>query len=262
MWRTSALLAAWSVHTWLVCGQAPSEGSASIDDIPVTKEQLRKIHQLMDKDGDGKVSATDALQFSEETQILAARRTFVTVDRNKDGKATVKEVLAAFLNYDADNMDELKAFETKKFHAADIDGNGVLNRNELATLVRPQLSRRVLDVIVQNNMKDWDENGDGRVSWREFNPGAEYVGEESIARDKRLWAILDRDSNGHLDMEEYAAFETNAAQTQVQMELLVEKGDADGDGHLTAQELEDIWEWVLRANVLYHVQTWAEHHEL
>merc|ERR1712129_152849 len=95
-----------------------------------------------------------------------------------------------------------------------------------------------------------DEDGDGRITWHEFNPGAQYVGEESIARDKRLWAILDRDSNGHLDLEEYAAFETNAAQTQVQMELLVEKGDANGDGQLTAQELEDIWESAARKRAL------------
>jgi len=235
---------------------------------PLLREHLTKLHPMMDKNGDGQVHFDELLRFAHDSRLKAAKNEFKLLDQNRDGQASLREVVEAFVPEGAVPEKELKDYEKRKFRAVDLDGDKLLTWKEAQNLWLPEQSEKLQEVIADHTWKDWDMDRDGFISKQEFSPGESedpelaFANDESRKRDVMLWKILDKNGDNRLDKKEFAAFGSNVAQIEVQMRMVHEQGDTTGDGHISLAELEAMHEWILGANAIYHFQTWVQHHEL
>ena len=90
-------------------------------------------------------------------------------------------------------MEKTLALETAKFKAADADGDGLLNPQEMTSLFYIETSTAVLDVAVQETLKLKDKNKDGVLNVKEFlENGPEHAGEIS-EEEMRIFRHLDKE---------------------------------------------------------------------
>merc|ERR1719203_2242163 len=192
------------------------------------------------------------------------------VDTSKDGKVSLEEHLADIHNQvdggdeeETKELEERKQVETDKFHAADVDRNGLLDSDELPGLYFPEIHDGVLDVTVRQSMKQKDTNGDGKLDAKEFWE-AEAKGDdgELSEEENQDFAKLDLNGDGHIDLAELRSWESGHFHTEDAMRKLFELADADHDMHVTAEELSRAREQISLSDAQYHLIEWAEHHEL
>merc|ERR1719389_877132 len=97
------------------------------------------------------------------------------MDLNRDQKLSLEELLkdveAQAEGADEEEMKEMagrKELETKKFKAADGDGDGLLDIKELPALFYPEIHEGVLALTVEATLKSKDKNGDGKLTIKEL----------------------------------------------------------------------------------------------
>ena len=86
------------------------------------------------------------------------------------------------------SVERVRALETEKFKAADVDHDDVLNLEEMASLFYMETSPPVLDVVVRDTLKTKDKNKDGVLSAKEFwdfAPG-EKIRDEEMKEFRKL----------------------------------------------------------------------------
>ena len=168
-----------------------------------------------------------------------------------------------------------KQLEKQKFQLADVSGDGKLNIEELPNLFYPETHEGVLGVVTENTMKTKDNNGDGKLTAKEFWAGDaldEEMRDAPISEEEEAdFKKLDSNGDGFIELKEMKFWESGKFHTQQAMEKMFEIADKDKDGHVTAQELEDAREQIagltggLRtqgSDAQYHLMEWAEHNEL
>lgn len=71
----------------------------------------------------------------------------------------------------------------KAFHACDSDGSGVIEQNELSSVMR-ELGEHPSDEELRDLLKDLDADGDGTISWDEFLQAmSEWIAEAAVDDD-------------------------------------------------------------------------------
>merc|ERR1719506_717494 len=71
-----------------------------------------------------------------------------------------------------------KEFETAKFKAADKNGDGQLDAEELPALFYRETSDPVLEISAKATLQEKDKDGDGKLSAKEFAMPEEESGED------------------------------------------------------------------------------------
>jgi len=249
----------------------------------ISKEKLRYLHSKFDKNGDGKVSLAEVLEFANHMTAAAAGKDVSSileeVDANKDGKLSLKEHLDDLhqnsppeTEEDQKELELQKKLETEKFMAADTDKDQMLDVKEVAALFFPETNAAVLTVVVKDTMRHRDKDGDGKLSFEEFSEqdpsdeeGITVESEEDrhfAEEERKDFKNLDKDGDGFLNLEELRAWESGVFHTEAAMLRLIQTADKDGDMQATAEELENAREELASTDVHDHLMEWADSHEL
>lgn len=250
-------------------------GQDDLEEDAISKQQLRSLFAKFDANQDGKVSLTEIMTFARSMGRSIANKDIGAiveeVDTNRDGQLSLDEHLSDIINQaDGGDEEELKMLEirkrveTQKFRAADADGDGVLSLSEIASLFYPETYEPVLDVSVQETMRQKDQDGDGALDPKEFwefhpeDGDDQQLSEEEISDFQRL----DRNSDGVLDIVELKQWESGVFHTEAAMIRILEIADKDGDMHASLAEFEDARQEIASSDGQYHLIEWAEHLEL
>lgn len=250
-----------------------------LEDETLTSPQLQALHAKLDSSGDGRISLGEALAFAEATSWSLASKDvgliLEEIDTSKDGKIGLEEHLADLgkqvepqTETDVRAMEVRIVLEAKKFKAADGDGDGYLDAQEMPGLFFPETSASVLAVMAAEAMERKDSDKDSKLSPFEFWE-ADLMGEDGSAppselsqEEQGVFERLDSDRDGFLSLEELHPWESGRLHTQEAMEGLFQAADQDADGHLTAEELVGARGRLASSGALYHLLEWTEHHEL
>jgi len=178
----------------------------------LTAANLEALFRKFDANKDGKATMQEIMAFAHEQRKketeMAGIGLIEDMDTDKDNQLSLDEHLNHLTKH-AMSWRELEkevAIETAKFRAADENGDEVLTSSEIAALFFPEVSAKVLAISCQAIMHRKDKDGDGKLTPAE------------------LWELFFE--NGTAD-EEYVK---DVAED-------FEKLDKDGDGLLNAGEL-------------------------
>jgi len=134
------------------------------------KGQLLSAFQLLDLNGDGKLSRDElivgyqkilGLQHAEE-EVDAIMR---AVDNNNSGTIDYTEFVMATMN--RQKMLSKERLEAV-FKLFDKDGNGYLTADELKEIFNPGNVKEIDDKVWTDLINEVDQNGDGKISYKEF----------------------------------------------------------------------------------------------
>lgn len=250
------------------------ESDDGIEQDALTAEQMRMMHGKFDVDKSGKVSLHEILQYASNMRLEIARKDIHTIldemDTSRDQKLSLEELLKD-LDAQAEGADEeemknmvtKKELETAKFKLSDKDGDGLLDAEELPALFYPETNEAVLELTTEASLRQKDTNGDGKLTPKEFWEGDDAEEEAGLSNEEQEdFAKLDQNNDGTLDLKELTAWESGHFHTQEALKKMLEVADADGDMHITADELDAAREQIAGSDAQYHLLEWAEHNDL
>jgi len=247
----------------------PAAGKKKKDLTPLGKDQLQRLHALMDKDGDGKVSVADAVGFHDETLKATthkdAQGIIEGMDKNKDGKLSADEMLAIHMGIGEDGqLDEsTKQGAAKEFKEADKDGDGYLTDLEAAAMWFTGQAEEHVQEQITSLMGSFDENDDGQMSLKEFQKFFEPLDKDpAVAKKEEAehlaeFGVLDVSGDGLVDRGEFAKYQSGLHGVELRLAALIKAADEDGDGLVTASELEAAREVFVEEDGHRHLQDWA-----
>lgn len=135
-------------------------------------EEILKLYsrfRSIDKSHDGYIQVSEILGINPELSDNPLTHRVVSVfDKNGAGKISFMEFVTGLARASTDD-------ESKKrfmFDVYDMDGDGLISNGDLFNAVSlmcgNNLSRHQLQQLVDRTMRDADQDGDGRLSFEEF----------------------------------------------------------------------------------------------
>jgi len=249
------------------------------EDEPITSAQVKGLHGKMDGNGDGVVSLEELSAFSETVKSPMAKKEtemgLQQIDANSDGKISLDELLEANFGKIEDHehgmskeeeaafnekMAKDKELEIEKFKLADANKDTFLDKDELTTVLYPEVHKEMLELVVKASFKPKDKDGDGLLTPEEFwGLASEETGDtgDHSAEFKKL----DTDNDGKLNLQEVMTWESGAHHHHSALLHIFEVADKDKNG-LSLKELDDARESLHDSIASQHLMSWAEHHEL
>jgi len=224
----------------------------------LSDEQMKELHTLMDKNGDGQVTEEEVLQVNDEMRQAMTKREVQTfledLDANRDGTLSLAEVLQD-VDGDADSAD-LQAYreaERKKFEASDKNHDGVLDRDELPAMFELSDDQN-MEQSTRALLQEKDRDGDGLLSMSEF---------VTNDNDKADFEMVDVDKNGVLSAQELKDWQSGRLHARQALKELFRVADANGDQKLTVEELAGARAQIAETEAQYHLAEWLDvTHEL
>jgi len=134
------------------------------------KNQLLTTFQALDLNGDGRLSRDELINGYQkimgltnvEEEVDAIMR---AVDNNNSGSIDYTEFVMATINRQKLlSKERLEAV----FKLFDKDGNGYLTADELREIFNPGNTKEIDDNVWNDLIKEVDQNGDGKISYKEF----------------------------------------------------------------------------------------------
>jgi len=134
------------------------------------KSQLLSTFQALDLNGDGKLSREELITGYQKimglTNVEAEVEAIMkAVDNNNSGSIDYTEFVMATMNRQKLlSKERLEAV----FKLFDKDGNGYLTADELQEIFNPGNAKEIEENVWVELIKEVDENGDGKISYKEF----------------------------------------------------------------------------------------------
>jgi len=229
-----------------------------------SKQRLARIVAKIDKDKDGKVTSAELkewIQFVQRRYVTEdVDRQWESHERDGDGKLTWKEyynITYGFVNpseLETNNLanghnsySEIIERDQNRFHAADKDKSGFLNKEEFLDFLHPEDGgAHMRDVVIHETIVDIDKDGDGMVNMKEYLAdlwGGEEDGEkepEWVEEERKQFKeFRDKNGDGKLDRQEVEEWilPQDLDHSDVETKHLISEADNDDDGVLTKEEI-------------------------
>lgn len=172
-----------------------------------SKRRLAILVEKMDRNSDRfvdrhELKAWILRSFRSLAQEEAAER-FEDCDEDGNNQLTWSEYLQDTYGMDTDeenerigaedfedSQDKLIVDDKELFHAADVNGDGVLDVEEFSRFNNPEEYPELLPIILNQTLKDKDANGDRKIDFQEF------IGDSAQDKDKE-YLLTEKDRFDH-----------------------------------------------------------------
>jgi calmodulin len=142
--------------------------------MPLSEEKIAEYtdaFKLFDADGNGHIDAKELQEVLQKIGIEAtleqAQEMIAEVDKDKNGTIELPEFIEMMEKHDAqEEADDIEGLQMA-FRAFDIDGNGRIDREELAQVMK-NLGQELTAEEIDAMMKEADTDGDGTIDFEEF----------------------------------------------------------------------------------------------
>jgi len=178
-------------------------------------------------------------------------------DTNKDGKLSMDEVPESFF--------EQKHGEVAQqiLDAADHNSDGFFTTDEMPALFFPETHDGVLEIAAKQTLLRSDKDGDGQLSQAEMWEGQTIERSDTVVQgEQEEFKNMDIDGNGFLSVQELKHWESGAFYLEEELQQVIKIADANGDQHVSADELEKAKSDMLGLSASYEFAKWAHHDEL
>ncbi|GFS49632.1 reticulocalbin-2 [Nephila pilipes] len=178
-------------------------------------------------------------------------------DGDEDGKITWEEHVAEtygiydddmILNHAKDSPEELEMLENDRelFKAADLNGDGILEKSEYPGFSHPEEFEYMHQVIYDQAIRKRDKDKDGFLNFEEFvadhhgSPAVPTTEHYALEKD-RFIKDFDLDGDKMLNKEEVLLWliPNNGETAENEAKHLIETSDTDKDGKLSFKEIVD-----------------------
>lgn len=237
----------------------------------LSEEDLRGLHAKLDKNGDGKVHMDEVMQHADEARKRIVKSEIADVmdeiDSTKDGHLTLEEHMSEveeFMQGDEEEKEKQRAFEKAKFNAADANGDGKLDVNEIASFMHPNTHPEVLELHIKEEMRRWDTDKDSKLNkkeWLAAKKRGEYIDPDAHSPSDDF-DKLDGNKDGLIDMNELRHWESGRFHMEVAMKELYQLADKNRDHHMTADEFVAAAEHFDGLDAHSHLVEWIHHDEM
>uniref|UniRef100_A0A0C9RGW5 TSA: Wollemia nobilis Ref_Wollemi_Transcript_25331_947 transcribed RNA sequence n=1 Tax=Wollemia nobilis TaxID=56998 RepID=A0A0C9RGW5_9CONI len=140
----------------------------------------------------------------------------------------------------AESLTEEQIAEFREaFGLFDIDGDGCITTNELATVIR-SLGQNPTEAELKDMVSEVDADGNGTIDFSEFlNLMARKMKEIDTDEELReAFKVFDKDQNGFISASELRHVMINLGEklTDEEVEQMIKEADVDGDGQVNYEE--------------------------
>ncbi|CAB4004659.1 calumenin isoform X1 [Paramuricea clavata] len=150
-------------------------------------------------------------------------------DTNKDEHVSWSEYIAMFTGNNLPKKQQLKSDE-RRFDKADMNGDGLLSREELTFFLHPEESSLMTDVVAEENLEALDTNNDGEISLKEFAGDSHGKLSESLVNGVAShFTQLDTNKDGKLNKEELIPWVVPNEANTISNEAMHLLSQADGN---------------------------------
>eukprot|EP00441_Pelagodinium_beii_P014509 CAMPEP_0197659312 /NCGR_PEP_ID=MMETSP1338-20131121/47177_1 /TAXON_ID=43686 ORGANISM="Pelagodinium beii, Strain RCC1491" /NCGR_SAMPLE_ID=MMETSP1338 /ASSEMBLY_ACC=CAM_ASM_000754 /LENGTH=276 /DNA_ID=CAMNT_0043236181 /DNA_START=49 /DNA_END=879 /DNA_ORIENTATION=+ len=227
-----------------------------VDDPPdrLNTEQLQRLHGLMDRDSDGKVTLGELKGHKKDSEAFWAKRDASSVldDLDIDGDGYVNEDELLSVNLLDPPCDDAKCHRQREnnrrehdlsFKHADEDGNQLLDEAELRYYYHTSHHEVIRLELTKAHAESRDKNKDGELSPAEFWGNAGYEDDDDPTDDEiddvlmKDFKALDEDGNGKLSVQEANEWYNGRFMAHQDMTDLLATTDVDEDGVITQEEM-------------------------
>uniref|UniRef100_A0A1B6J5R2 Reticulocalbin-3 n=1 Tax=Homalodisca liturata TaxID=320908 RepID=A0A1B6J5R2_9HEMI len=177
---------------------------------------------------------------------------FEDADENEDGKVTWDEYKAD--SYGMDGSEEENIIQSSEeesliktdrimFDAADLNKDGVLDKQEFVWFTHPEEHPEMLPFILQNTLDDKDTDKNGVIDFQEFlgERAKSHSKEWLLAEKEKFDSEYDKDKDGILNASEILSWvvPSNEEIAEEEVNHLFAASDDDHDNILTFDEILD-----------------------
>merc|ERR1719453_1528396 len=150
--------------------------------------------------------------------------------------------------------------------AADVDGDGLLDKEQMHAFLHPELGGKVLQVEVAYQLGRWDADADSALGFSEFASMCRAQGDD-FDPDGGLadFKLHDANADGKLDAEEFGHLLQGHHQLLDNIGKVLGSVDSDGDGHIhmtdeVPHQVGNLLDSEFVEDFFFHRH--AQHHEL
>lgn len=139
----------------------------------------RKIFDKIDKDKDGFVTEAELRKWIRHVQTRYISKE--TDNQWEDFKNDLKEELLSFEDYkkktygpgsdpddEEDGAKKLINRDERRWRKADLNNDGLLNKDEFLNFLHPEEADHMRDIVVDETLEDIDKDKDGKIDIEEF----------------------------------------------------------------------------------------------
>jgi len=116
---------------------------------------------------------------------------------------------------------------------------GTITTKELGVLMR-SLGQAPTEAELQEMIKEYDDNKDGTIDYKEFLTLMSKKGDETTSQEelKEAFKVFDKDGNGYISAAELRHIMTSLGEklTDEEVDLMMKEADANGDGRVDYEE--------------------------
>ena len=220
----------------------------------VSKECKDLITKLLVKNPNSRLSAKEALQHpwlkkGEEKIDKFFVSTTIRKMKSQFSSGRLRDLFKTFMISQLSCSMPLKKLE-QVFYAIDINGDGVISREELVKQLSLEMSIDEAELKACKMMAMIDNDGSGEIDYTEFLKVA--IDEETLftkSNLKKAFLYLDKDGSNAIEKSELQEWlSTGDILPEYVINDLMEEADANGDGTIDLIEFEQLLISVLEMN--------------